>query len=1068
MVVRASADEPRRDSGDSGDSAPPPAGAYAGWWTRADAAAALAVAAERDGDDDAVRLEDASRALSPPAAPWLELLELSATFGAAGGGLAALLLQETALVALVAALPLVAYGARAKRDALARRFAAEAILEAREETECAVKKAAALGFAANVASTAATEAVRLGSSQTSNAVEAAVNKGVFAIKRDLVVLEGSVGEKVARGAEKDAERVTNSIDALSRSVASASASALRAAKESGSVAGMLAKDVAASRVDAREQFELLAGLFAESAESAESKNGDARDDVLTELGVLSETLSRLEKSLEKSESEERDERLVRDDGVTDDVERDGSEKPSAEKEKRVRDSAESLEALSRAASAAKAAAVAAERAAAAAEKASSLSASSRDDSERQLTPVVAKLDAEQWALLGARLTQLETAAAAAAAEAAAEAGRAVGRVRAGVREDIRGASDALAAAAEAAGTRAEGSEPPPAPSAFPPVEPLEVEPRRVSDRAVSPARRGGPKRDDPRRARARPGAERRDERAERGDQADAFPSDFSNGLPFEFAERVAVPAAEAASASAFGRIAAEAALREDADVETRDGLPPINAAVGLTKEAAFENMQALLREKSVAKKKTAPRTKNADDANARAAVDAKASAGPKNENETPIDTANENDSNEDVSSEKSDWSARPVRVSLSVGPDGRVVATLATRAGEVFPDEKKNRSEAATTTDADADADADATAVKSVSARSQLDEGLASLRAARVAARDAGSNPSRMLEADADAAAAIAALETAAETFAGLVEASLLDASSEDEASSDASSSDASSSNAVSSLIAGEAAARGNLGNALLARGRLQVRLSSMAASQERRAAASGVRAGAEGAAAFHAEIAEECLVLAGRAFRKALALSSSRDDEKEARGTDGGMRRLQKTNRGAARALTGWGAALALRGSVVLQSAKNASSARAFAVSASEAASLAAAASEKYRAALELDEDETSTSESAITQSSPNGCFTASARARLFVDWGDALRLAASASADALAASSAPGFEPGAPGEAFFFDTQRLPPPGECWARAEACYREAERWDDEGCGSDARRGLRACEDAFR
>jgi hypothetical protein len=727
---------------------------------------------------------------------------------------------------------------------------------------------------------------------------------------------------------------------------------------------MLAKDVAASRVDAREQFELLAGLFAESAESAELKNGDARDDVLTELGVLSETLSRLEKSLEKSESEERDERLVRDDGVTDDVERDGSEKSSAEKEKRVRDSAESLEALSRAASAAKAAAVAAERAAAAAEKASSLSASSRDDSERQLTPVVAKLDAEQWALLGARLTQLETAAAAAAAEAAAEAGRAVGRVRAGVREDISGASDALAAAAEAAGTRAEGSEPPPAPSAFPPVEPLEFEPRRVSDRAVSPTRRGGPKRDDPRRARARPGAERRDERVERGDQADAFPSDFSNGLPFEFAERVAVPAAEAASASAFGRIAAEAALREDAETETRDGLPPINAAVGLTKEAAFENMQALLREKSVAKKKTAPRTKNADDANARAAVDAKASAGPKNENETPIDTANENDSNEDVTSEKSDWSARPVRVSLSVGPDGRVVATLATRAGEVFPDEKKNRSEAATTTDADADADADATAVKSVSARSQLDEGLASLRAARVAARDAGSNPSRMLEADADAAAAIAALETAAETFAVFVEASLSDASSEDEASSDASSSDASSSDAVSSLIAGEAAARGNLGNALLARGRLQVRLSSMAASQERRAAASGVRAGAEGAAAFHAEIAEECLVLAGRAFRKALALSSSRDDEKEARGTDGGMRRLQKTNRGAARALTGWGAALALRGSVVLQSAKNASSARAFAVSASEAASLAAAASEKYRAALELDEDETSTSD--------------------------------------------------------------------------------------------------------
>ena len=239
-----------------------------------------------------------------------------------------------------------------------------------------------------------------------------------------------------------------------------------------------------------------------------------------------------------------------------------------------------------------------------------------------------------------------------------------------------------------------------------------------------------------------------------------------------------------------------------------------------------------------------------------------------------------------------------------------------------------------------------------------------------------------------------------------------------------------------------------------------------MAASQERRAAASGVRAGAEGAAAFHAEIAEECLVLAGRAFRKALALSSSRDDDEETRRTDGQMTRARKS-RGAARALTGWGAALALRGSVVLESAKNASSARAFAVSASEAAALAAAASEKYRAALELDEDETFTSAASATKSSSDGCFTAETRARAFVDWGDALRLAASASADALAASSGAGFE-AERGEAFFFDAARLPPPGECWARAEACYREAARWDDEGCGEDARRGLRACEDAFR
>ena len=59
--------------------------------------------------------------------------------------------------------------------------------------------------------------------------------------------------------------------------------------------------------------------------------------------------------------------------------------------------------------------------------------------------------------------------------------------------------------------------------------------------------------------------------------------------------------------------------------------------------------------------------------------------------------------------------------------------------------------------------------------------------------------------------------------------------------------------------------------------------------------------------------------------------------------------------------------------------------------------------------------------------------------------------------------------FEPGR-GQEFesVFDAARLPPPGECWARAEACYEEAMRWDAEGCGEDARRGLRACAEAFR
>lgn len=226
--------------------------------------------------------------------------------------------------------------------------------------------------------------------------------------------------------------------------------------------------------------------------------------------------------------------------------------------------------------------------------------------------------------------------------------------------------------------------------------------------------------------------------------------------------------------------------------------------------------------------------------------------------------------------------------------------------------------------------------------------------------------------------------------------------------------------------------------------------------------------------------------MLAGRAFRKALA---SRDPFRKSGDSDSDSdserdsRNAEKRSAGAARALTGWGAALALRGDAALASAARrrdaslASRSRenisdvsdadvAFAVSASEAAALAAAASEKYRAALEL---ETNSDSDSDDDESHFSIFTAETRARAFTDWGDALRLAARAAASALAATSGPGFEPGR-GQEFesVFDAARLPPPGECWARAEACYEEAMRWDAEGCGEDARRGLRACAEAFR
>ena len=249
------------------------------------------------------------------------------------------------------------------------------------------------------------------------------------------------------------------------------------------------------------------------------------------------------------------------------------------------------------------------------------------------------------------------------------------------------------------------------------------------------------------------------------------------------------------------------------------------------------------------------------------------------------------------------------------------------------------------------------------------------------------------------------------------------------------------------SALSATAAASGNLANALLARGRLRRRLFAAATAEAARANAAGLRAGTDGAAAFHAEAAEEFLVRAGRGFRRARTAA-------EAAGRA----------EGAARALVGWGAALALRGRLARETGGGDGA------GAVEAAALAAAASEKYRVALEPDSDSASASGSAPDSDSDSDSgsrdsgserrMSAAARAGAYLDWGDALRLAAEASAEAARASARGG-------SARSSAAGGLAPPGESWARAERCYAEAAKLDPEGAGDAAARGAAACAEAF-
>lgn len=147
--------------------------------------------------------------------------------------------------------------------------------------------------------------------------------------------------------------------------------------------------------------------------------------------------------------------------------------------------------------------------------------------------------------------------------------------------------------------------------------------------------------------------------------------------------------------------------------------------------------------------------------------------------------------------------------------------------------------------------------------------------------------------------------------------------------------------------------ALGNLGNAHLARGRVQSVLAELALQQAQAARTDRVNAGLEGTAEMYVELAEDNLIQAGRQFRAVVVDSKSEDSEDK----DDDKRK--------AKALNGWGTALTLRSELVLTSEG----------STGDAEALAVAAAEKFKAAAALEPESV----------------------KIYVSWGDALRLSAS-----------------------------------------------------------------------
>ena len=267
--------------------------------------------------------------------------------------------------------------------------------------------------------------------------------------------------------EEERRNVSNAVAermrALERSVERSARASVASSREAGTAAGMLARDVAAARTEAREAREALRASVTRAirdeaeairdevvarentAAAAAARRIEEREETIgdgtaasKDAGLSDASLAEVAEAVKRAVAEqliaERSTRASLDGGFDGD--------PPSAPSRLVLDALETLSAKLDA----KVAAEYSENS----EPGETSRPGEKTTSTSAKETVTARLDAEQWALLGERLTRLEEASDRARMEAAIEAGKAVGRVRRGVREDLLGVSEALAAAAEKA------------------------------------------------------------------------------------------------------------------------------------------------------------------------------------------------------------------------------------------------------------------------------------------------------------------------------------------------------------------------------------------------------------------------------------------------------------------------------------------------------------------------------------------------------------------------------------------------------------------------------------------
>ena len=224
---------------------------------------------EEDADDDIYQLTREDESVHEEM--WLEIMEIVATFGTIGGGIAAVALGEVYLCSLVIVLPILAFSLKKKRETKVREKTRMRLMQLKEELMVVTRN------------------------KTTNAT--VMNLSSQLQKKNMVALEFAIQRALKEDGAEFSKKIDARLDALERAMQRAAEKQAASQRDSGAVAGMLARDVADARIDQRENFKKMYRELEEATKLSMTENERTRQQVQKELETLWELVENVEREI---------------------------------------------------------------------------------------------------------------------------------------------------------------------------------------------------------------------------------------------------------------------------------------------------------------------------------------------------------------------------------------------------------------------------------------------------------------------------------------------------------------------------------------------------------------------------------------------------------------------------------------------------------------------------------------------------------------------------------------------------------------------------------------------------